>query len=230
MALGRQQSELRAFPSPPDELPPAVAAPVAEPGGPVKRTAKGRIDGSEAARAMAKRSAESRARRRGIVAWGKRQGMGKLFGLLEESGLRVESLLGAFMQEAQLWADAQRMALGQDSGGDRVNPDASAMLEIAATQRLFFKFWSELACRTRFVWKVVERDAEGNPTQVVPNTELAMAASRMGDAARQNMLAAFEIAARQAAARSKAGPADPHAALWAIQAEIDREKGGKADG
>jgi hypothetical protein len=135
------------------------------------------------------------------MAWGQARGLGRLL----PEGLKVEPMIVPFMAEASAWLDAQRAALASDVGGGRLNPDASSMLETAALQRLFHKFWSELAMRAQFVWKVTERNEDGSVKQAVVATDLALAAARMGDASRQSLLAAWEIAAKAAENRPPGG-------------------------
>jgi hypothetical protein len=149
-----------------------------------------------------------------VVAWGTARGLGRLL----PEGLKLEPMILPFIDEASAWLDAQRVALAADVGGGRLNPDASSMIETAAMQRLFSKFWGELALRAQFTWRVTERAEDGTVKQAVVATELALAAARMGDASRQSLLAAWECSAKSAQARAKAGPADPHAALAAALA------------
>jgi hypothetical protein len=90
---------------------------------------------------------------------------------------------------------AQCAALAASVGGGYCGPAPSSMVASAALQLAWSRHFSDLAA------------ADGDPG-------LALTASRLADASRQNLLAAHELCAREAQGRTAAlAPADPMAAI-----------------
>jgi hypothetical protein len=194
MTLQRSHDRLYPLVSPPDELPPGQAAPEAAVSGPVKRSNDGRFASSEAARAAGRKgglkSAQSRTSAR---AWGSRLGLGRLL------TLTTDDRIAPFVEEATQWYQAQCTAVARDVGGGELSPGCMSILRTAAWERLYSNYLFDCATRTPFAW---DGDTNRIP-KVLPRTELAAAAARLGDASRQNLLAAHELAVREAASRPR---------------------------
>lgn len=118
---------------------------------------------------------------------------------------RLERLLGRvdlpdghpvapYRRDAADWRDAHLARLAETVGGGEVGPAAQAIVSSAALQHA--------ASRWLFDRAAVEQDAK-----------LALDASRLADASRQNLLAAHELAAREAQAR----PRKPYDLAKALQ-------------
>lgn len=101
---------------------------------------------------------------------------------------------------------AECSALSTSVGGGYCGPAPSSIVASAALQLAWSRYFSDLAA------------AGGDP-------ELALTASRLADASRQNLLAAHELCAREAEARAKASPAvfDPLARIRAANAAAERK-------
>ena len=91
---------------------------------------------------------------------------------------------------------AQCAALASNVGGGYCGPAPSSMVASAALQLAWSRYFSDLA-------------GGGG------DTALALTASRLADASRQNLLAAHELCAREAASRQGA-PVDPMARIRAM--------------
>lgn len=96
---------------------------------------------------------------------------------------------------------AQCAALAATAGGGMCGPGPSSMVASAALQLAWSRYLSDQAA------------ASGN-------ADLALAASRLADASRNNLLSAHELAAREATARRAAEPTSPHAALTLALAPV----------
>ncbi len=140
--------------------------------------------------------------------------MASLGGRARAEQLRLARLLGRaqlpeghallpYRRDAEDWRDAELQRLAQSVGGGEVGPAVQAIVSTAALQHA--------ASRWLFDRSALEADAK-----------LALAASRLGDAARQNMLAATEIAAREAAAKRTA-PRTPAAITPSVLRQLVAE-------
>jgi hypothetical protein len=207
MAIQKSHCKLYPLVSPADELP----AGVPEQPEPVARRHNGTVASAEAAKRLGKRGGQARARRRADVrAWGATLGLGRLLTLTEDSHL------APFVVEAEAWLRAQAEACARDVGGGQLSPGVVSILRTAAWERMYSAFLFDAGSRQSFAWQV---DEERTP-KVLPRTELVMVAARLGDSSRQNLLAAHELSAREAAARPRV-PAD---AVAAMRARILGEK------
>jgi hypothetical protein len=92
---------------------------------------------------------------------------------------------------------AQCAALAATVGGGMCGPGPSSMVASAALQLAWSRFMSDQAAATG-------------------DAELALSASRLADASRNNLLSAHELAAREAVARRASQPTSAHAALTAV--------------
>lgn len=111
---------------------------------------------------------------------------------------RVAEDFRPFLRDAERWLEASQGQLAGASGG-LCGPIESQALATAAWQLAYSRYWH---------WKLAE-----DPT----NTKMAETASRMADAARQNALAAYDLAVRLFRHRP-AGVSDP---LEAFEAQMD---------
>lgn len=127
--------------------------------------------------------------------------LASLGGRARAERLRLERLLGRvdlpddhpllpYRRDAADWRDAHLARLAATVGGGECGPAVQAIVSTAALQHA--------ASRWLFDRSVLEASAA-----------LALQASRLGDAARQNLLAAHELCAKEAAARPR-DPADHH--------------------
>jgi hypothetical protein len=205
VTLQRTHGRLYPLVAAPDELPAGLAATPE----PVERRRDGRLASAEAARALGKRGGLARARRRADArAWGATVGLGRL---LE---MTTEERLSPFVGEAEAWLKAQCEACARDVGGGQLSPGVVSILRTAAWERLYSAFLFDCATRSSFAWDA-ERDAKGELRALGPRTDLVIVAGRLGDSSRQNLLAAHELAAREAQARPR-GPVDPMAHIRAM--------------
>ncbi len=108
----------------------------------------------------------------------------RLARLLGRVELPEDHPLLPYRRDAEDWRDAHLARLAATVGGGELGPAAQAIISTAALQHA--------ASRWLFDRSVVEADAD-----------LALKASRLGDAARQNMLAAHELAAKEAEAKPR---------------------------
>lgn len=196
MTVRRSQGKARPQVARATELPRAVAAPQAAPTRPVERSADGKIATQEAARELGKRGGRARAERDART-WGRTLGLGGLLTALE-----ADAHLKPFVDESQRWLRARVAEVASNVGGGVASAGVVSILTTSAWQRCFSSALFEIAATAAFAWV---RGAAGETPKIDPRTDLVMVASKLGDASRQNLLAAFEIAAKEAAARPK-GP------------------------
>lgn len=124
--------------------------------------------------------------------------LASLGGQARAERVRLERLLGRveladdhpllpYRRDAADWRDAHLARLRDTVGGGECGPAVQAIISTAALQHA--------ASRWLFDRSVIELSAK-----------LALEASKLGDASRQNILAAHELCAREAQSRPKAVP------------------------
>jgi hypothetical protein len=106
-----------------------------------------------------------------------------------------EAAFAPYKRAASSFRRAQCSSLSASVGGGYCGPAPSSMVASAALQLAWSRYFSDLA-------------ASG------ADPELALTASRLADASRQNLLAAHELCARESQSRQRA-PVDPLAA-WRL--------------
>lgn len=111
--------------------------------------------------------------------------------LLGRVEIADEHPLAPYRRDAADWRDAHLARLAATVGGGECGPAIQAIVSTAALQHA--------ASRWLFDRSVLEQSAE-----------LARQASRLGDASRQNLLAAHELCAKEAAAKAKLSAGDAH--------------------
>jgi hypothetical protein len=127
-----------------------------------------------------------------------RRALASLGGTANGERLRLERLLGRvelpeghpllpYRRDATDWRNAHLARLAATVGGGECGPSVQAIVSTAALQHA--------ASRWLFDRSALEQDAK-----------LALEASRLGDSARQNLLAAHELAAKEAASKPKGKP------------------------
>jgi hypothetical protein len=127
--------------------------------------------------------------------------LASLGGQARAERIRLERLLGRvdlpddhpllpYRRDAADWRDAHLARLAATVGGGECGPAVQAIVSTAALQHA--------ASRWLFDRSALEQDGK-----------LALDASRLGDSARQSLLAAHEICAREAQARRTEKPATP---------------------
>lgn len=201
-----QRSHDCAYPlvAPVDELPVGVPAPArpAEAGSPApERGQRGQLAPGEGTRALARKAAQAKARKRADAkAWGAMLGLGRLLPLTPD-----EHLAG-FVREAEAWLAAQAEAVARDVGGGQLSPGVVSILRTAAWERMYSAFLFDAGTRATFAWDS-ETAPDGKRRATGPRTDLIVVATRLGDSARQNLIAVHELASREAQARLSRGPA-----------------------
>lgn len=162
---------------------------------PVDRRPDGRIASADTARLLGKRGGLASARKRAdAAAWGATLGLGRLL------TLSADAHLAPFVEEGEKWLAAQCSAVARDVGGGELSPGVVSILRTAAWERLYSAWLFDAGTRMSFAWDV----NEARKPVMLPRTELLAVAMRLGDASRQNLLAAHELAAREAKARPRA--------------------------
>lgn len=102
---------------------------------------------------------------------------------------------------AREWRDAHTAQLAAAVGGGRVGPGPASIVSSAALQLAASRFLSDLGAKTG-------------------DAKMLLDASRLADASRQNLLAAHELAAKEALAR----PQKPHDTPWLTGAPKESKK------
>jgi hypothetical protein len=115
--------------------------------------------------------------------------LGRLLGRVD---LPETHPMKGYRRDAADWRDAHLARLAQQVGGGEAGPAVQAIVSSAALQHA--------ASRWLFDRSVLELDAN-----------LAMMASKLADSARQNILAAHELCAREAQSRRAQVRVDPQA-------------------
>lgn len=193
---------------PPDEQQPGLAAPPAAPSSPVSRRENGTLSSSEAARELGRRGGLARAERRAMAA----RFASSLRIAPDMPGFEVSVHAAPFVAEAEQWLQAKIAEIAANVGGGEVGAGVVSMLRTAAFETYASRMLFELGLGKAFLFK---SEGEGSSRRVVSvNTHLLEKAARFGDAARQNLLAAHELARLEALAR--AGSEDDDAP-WATK-------------
>jgi hypothetical protein len=131
------------------------------------------------------------------------KGKTRLAAKLGLSRLADDAQFRPYKAAASSFRRAQCQELARAVGGGECGPAPSSMVASAALQLAWSRYLSDLAA------------AEGSPA-------LAVTASRLADASRQNLLAAHELCAREAVARaSHRAPVDPLARWHAPASTAD---------
>ena len=200
MTVQRSRGKARPAPARADELPRGVAAAAPDQAGPVARDRSGRITSSEAARELGRRGGRAKAEK-DVTKWARTLGVGAV---LEKLG--ADANVKPYVDESDRWYRERAAEVASVVGGGVASAGVCSVLRTAAMQRAFSAFFFELGMTGAFAWN---RSEGGKPT-IDPRTDLVLVASRLGDASRQNLLAAHELAAKEAASRPK-----PNAYPWA---------------
>ena len=176
-----------------DETPVGLAAPVAERAGPVERLANGRFAGGEAARAVGRLGGLAKAER-DSNRWGQRLGVARLL-----QSFPPEEHFAAALKDRAAWERDQAAHVCHNIGGRRMSPGVSSIITTASWERMFSILMFEAASSRPFAWDVDEK----RTPKTLPRTDLIMVATRLGDSARQNLLAAHSLAVLEARSRSE---------------------------
>jgi hypothetical protein len=214
-----QKSHGRSYPlvCPADELPAGTPAPArpAEPGNPApERGQDGRLIPGAGTKALASKAAHAKARRRqDAKAWGSSLGLGRMLTLTPDEHL------APFVTEGEEWLAAQCAAVARDVGAGELSPGVVSILRGASWSRLYSAWLFDCATRRVFTWDV----EEGRRPEAQPRTDLLLVAQRLADSSRQNLLAAHELAAREAQARPANGGAVPPW-MQVIEVEVEKKK------
>lgn len=144
----------------------------------------------------------------GLAAKGGKARAGKTR-LADRLGLRslpAGNAFAPYKASAVSFRRAQCAALAASVGGGYCGPAPSSFVASAALQLAWSRYLSDLAAETG-------------------NGELAIQSSKLANDSRQNLLAAHELAAREAVARRDATPSNPSHALVAALAAEAAERG-----
>ena len=185
------------------------AVPDAEAGQPdrLDRDAAGRFASKEAAREAGRRGGLARAAA-DPKKWSRGLGLASLL-----THFKDFDGLAPYKRDAVAWLEAEAMAVARDVGGGELAPGCMSVLETAARQRMFSKFYFDLATTSSFAW---QKAPAGTTPSVQPRSDLVGTASRLANDSRQNVAAARIIAAEDARGRAqRLGPVDPQDALRA---------------
>lgn len=189
MTLHRSRGRLRPAPARPDELPEGVAAPAPDRAGPVRRDKQGRFVGSAAAKAIGARGGHAKAQR-SVKRWTKAL---RVPGPLAE--LAEDALMRPFVDEAEKWFVAKCQELADTAGGGVCGAGAAAIVRSAAYKFALSQFYFAANTRGAIGWD------RSDPKMPRLRTDVAALAARLSDSARQDLIGAHELAAREAAAR-----------------------------
>jgi hypothetical protein len=203
---------------PPDELPIGSAVPPAVTSGPLARRSNGTFNGTSAARIAGQRSAEVRAE--------KSRWKLKLTRLLPNQKFLPDDTIAPFVDDAQKWYREACESLARDVGGGQLSPGVTSILETAAMQKCWSNFLNDAGTRGHFAWESKAAAPEiGLPkARVSPRTDLIMTAAQMGNSHRQNYLAAYEVALREAQARARAREHEPYDVGAALRGDPQLKK------
>jgi hypothetical protein len=205
-----------------DELAAGLAAPLPAPSGPVDRGRDGQVQPGSGARELGRRGGLARARRRAEArGYASSFGLGRLLSRVTDErvapALADDKLVAPFIVEGEAWLAAQVEAVARDVGGGQLSPGVISILRTAAWQRTYSALLFDATTRRAWAW-------DGGQ----PRTELLLVATRLGDSSRQNLLAAHELAAREAAARP-APTADLAALGWGSSDDDDDDTNSSKD-
>jgi hypothetical protein len=205
---GRGAGEPRIEVLPPDELPAPVASPSgppavsrAAPCGPIERRQHGYVADRQSAKALGLRGLQARAKKKADEAAAAEAAAQNAL-LLTALGLAKVAEGSEFAPYRAAGDEFVRHHLGAlaAQGGGEVGPGPSSIVASAGLQLAASRFVSDRAAAT------------GDPA-------LFKQASQLANDSRQNLLAAYELAVREAAARPENGQLSP-GMVW-----VDDEKG-----
>lgn len=229
MSLRRSHNRVRVETPRPAQLADGVAAPAAEATGPFARDKLGRFATSEAARAAGAKGGRQKslrsptrvARELRIADPFQGEALGEL---------PAESSIRRFMVHRETWAVEKVTELSRDVGGGVASAGVTALVRAAAQKLAYADFLFAVGTLSAVAWD------RSDPKAPRPRTDLAVVAARLTDSARQDLLGAHELAAREAAARRAVGPTiDLGAAIARLAAarpdpEDEDERGDQANG
>jgi hypothetical protein len=190
---------------PADELPKPVTAPVPATAAALERRPNGTFTPESARRAGAKGGASPR-RRADAKKLAKKFGLGRLIERWKADG-EIEK----FVTESEAWFVQACEDMSRDVGGGQLSPGVTSMLRSSAYQRAFSAFLYDCATRTAHAWETLAPHAIPNSKpRLSPRMDLVATATRLADSSRQNYMAAFEIAAKEAQARKATQRNEPY--------------------
>ena len=171
-----------------------VPAPPPEPAGPVQRDARGRFVPG-AATSAASLGGRAKARRNPKHAAAELRLLRDPLVGTPFASAAAEPVLRACLKAREAWLRAQAATLASDVGGGAVGPAPMALLAAAARKYAGADWLFALAGLNAVAWDRSDAQAPR------PRTDVLASAARLTDSARQDVLAAHELAAREAAAR-----------------------------
>lgn len=199
---------LRIEVAPADEQRPGIPAPPAEPTRPVPRLRDGRFTPEGARLAGAAGGRKAAKRRIEAQRFAAALRLAPAMPPFEPS-----TLARPFVEEAERWLQAKIAELAANVGGGEVGAGVVSILRTAAWQTYTSRMLFELGTGRALL---IQRDAKGEGSGL--NLGILAQAARLGDAARQNLLAAHELARLEAEARAaRADAADD--APWVTKGE-----------
>ncbi len=202
-----------------DELPDFVPDTDPARSGAVERDSSGRVTGTEAARTLARK------------AKGVRKGRTKLSHELGLGWMNQIPSARPFVSSARAFARAQCSEIARSVGGGQCGPGPSSLVTSAALQLA--------ASRWLFDSPPITTTGSAAPNELASRLVLA---SKLADASRQNLLTAYELAAREAQARQQTNAGGGAARLFAdldteaveqqyreLLGQVQAEEGGTSD-
>lgn len=194
MTVQRSHGKPRARVLAADELPTGVPEePTAAPG-PIARDKLGRFANSEAAKAAGRLGGTKKSARNPTRVAKELRISDPLRG--DKLGdLPVEPVLRRFLAQREAWAVAKAGEIAADVGGGVASAGVTALIRSAAQKLAYSDFFFAAGTPTAVAWD------HSQPKAPRPRTDLAATAARLSDSARQDLLGAHELAAREAQAR-----------------------------
>ena len=142
--------------------------------------------------------------RRSVLGGRAKRGKSRLTARLGLASLPDDNAFAAYRRAAATFRRVQCSELARTVGGGVCGPGPSSVVASSALALAWSRFFSDQAAATG-------------------DHELAMRSARLGETSRQHLLAAHELAAKEAQARPRA-PVDP-LAKWALPEDLETTKG-----
>ena len=196
------------------DLPAPVPAPAATP----STGNRGRFTRENAA--AAGRAGGLAKARRNAVATARTMGLGRYLDFVEDGRVKP------FVDEGERWMVSALEGLSRDVGGGELSAEVCSIVQGAAWQKAFSSFLFDLASRESGAWVADKSHVPDRKYRLRANTELMLTASRLAESHRQQMLAAYELAAREAVARAKGKRHDRsslEAVGWSVEDEDEKK-------
>lgn len=190
---------------PSDEMPKPITAEEAAKPDSLQRRPNGRFT-PESAREAGRRGGRAERKKADAKKLAKKFGLGRLI-----ERWKADDEIEKFITESEQWFVQSCEDMSRDVGGGQLSSGVTSMLRSSAYQRAYANFLYDCASRTAHAWETLAPHAIPNAKpRLSPRLDLVAAATRLADSSRQNYMAAFEIAAREAHARKALRSNEPY--------------------